>query len=61
MVNSEIREKLRSNNIYQWQLAEAMGSNEFSFSKQMRHEFSADKKTKILQTIDKLITEKKGE
>lgn len=59
MQNAEIRERMKEAGIYQWQLAEAIGTNEYSFSKQMRHEFSADKKKIILQAIDKLVNERK--
>lgn len=54
MKNKEIKESLKKANIYQWQVAEAMGIGETAFSRKMRKELPEEEKAIILNTIDKL-------
>lgn len=54
MKNKEIKESLKKANIYQWQVAEAMGIGETAFSRKMRKELPEEEKQKIFETIDLL-------
>lgn len=58
--NEEIREMLKENGIYQWQVAKKMGMQDTNFSKLMRDEISEDKKTMIKNIIKEIIEERGG-
>ena len=51
MCNKDIRELLKSKGIYQWQLAEKLGTNEYSFSRKMRKELPKEEKEKSIKVI----------
>lgn len=52
--NAEIRSRIKSAGLRHWQIAEAMGVNEFSFSRMLRHELPTEKQKYILQLIHKM-------
>jgi len=54
MKNKEIKDSIKSTNLYQWQVAEALGIGESTFCRKMRRELPDEEKTIILSTIDKL-------
>lgn len=54
MKNKEIKDSIKSANLYQWQVAEALGVGESTFSRKMRKELPEEEKAIILNTIDKL-------
>jgi len=54
MKNKEIKDSIKSTNLYQWQVAEALGIGESTFCRKMRRELPDEEKAIILSTIDKL-------
>lgn len=55
--NNEIRQKMCSAGVRQWQVAKAFGTNEFTFSRMLREELPDETKTKIFEIIDRLAKE----
>ena len=60
MHNKTIRSAVKSSGIRQWQIAEALGINEFSFSRMLRHELPQIKQEQILKVIDQIKTNAEG-
>ena len=54
MANQDIRELLKRNRIYLWEVAQAYGCTESTLSKKLRIELSQEEKDKIIAIIDKL-------
>lgn len=54
IVNSEIRVKILTTGVKQWQIAEKMGIADTSLSRKLRYELSEKEKIKILAIIDEL-------
>ena len=54
IVNSEIRVKILTTGVKQWQIAEKMGIADTSLSRKLRYELSENEKIKILAIIDEL-------
>lgn len=54
MCNKDIKQLLKSKGIYQWQLAEKLGTNEYSFSRKMRKELPKEEKEKIVKVIKEM-------
>ena len=54
MPNSEIREIIRKNRIFHYEIAEALGISEPAFSKWLRSEMDSEKKEKVIQAIDSI-------
>ena len=54
MKNKEIKESLKKANIYQWQVAEAMGIGETALSRKMRKELPEEEKKQIIDVIEEL-------
>ena len=52
--NSEVRTKLRNENLYYWQIADALGVCENTFCRMLRHELPEEEKQKILEIIDQV-------
>lgn len=52
--NMKIREKARNSGIRLWQIADALGMQESSFSKKLRNELPDDEQKKILEIIHEL-------
>ncbi len=57
MNNKDIRNAAGSYGIKLWQVAEAIGMNEFAFSRKLRKELPQAEKEKILAAIEKLAKE----
>lgn len=58
--NTEIRTKAKETGVFLWEVAEAIGMNEFAFFRKLRKELPPEKKQRILETIDRLAQEKQG-
>ena len=56
--NAEIRSLIDSSGLMYWQVAEAVGISESTFSVWLRHELSDDRRKKVIQAIN-LLTEAK--
>lgn len=54
MKNKEIKDSIKNANLFQWQIAEALGIGESTLCRKMRKEISEVEKKLILKTIDKL-------
>lgn len=59
MMNLKIRDKARIENVPLWEIANALGIADTTFSKKLRFELSEDETQKILTIIDKLAKEGK--
>lgn len=56
--NNEIRKAMLRANVKQWEVADQLGISEFTYSRWLRTELSADKKSLILQAIEDIRTKK---
>ena len=54
IANSDIRQAISASGLYLWQVAEALGMADSSFSRKLRCELSDDYKQRIYQAIDEL-------
>lgn len=54
MANQDIRELLKRNRIYLWEVAQLYGCTESTLSKKLRVELSNEEKAKIIDIINKL-------
>ena len=59
MPNKEIEFKILVSGFMKWQVAEAIGIADTTFSKWLRRELSAEKKIQILLAIEKMSEEAK--
>ena len=48
---------MRNCGVYFWQIADALGINEGSFSRMLRYELSKEKRREIIDVIDRLAME----
>lgn len=55
MNNFEIRQKMKENRLYNYEVAAALGVSEFTLSRKLRNELGQEEKTKILDAIEKLV------
>lgn len=53
MSNSDIRERIKSAGIYQWQLADQMNISETTLCRMLRKELPDDKREKVLEAIER--------
>ena len=60
MSNFEIRQAMKKNRLYNYEVAAAIGISEFTLSRKMRNELDENEKKKILEVIDKLAQERRG-
>lgn len=58
MCNQTIRDSLKNNAVYQWQVAERLGIPESSFSRRMRHELEDAEREAVLATIAAIAAER---
>lgn len=56
--NQDIRKRIESNGIFYWQVAEGLNMTDGNFSRLLRKELPAERKERVLNVIDSLITEK---
>lgn len=54
MCNSELREKMRSRGVRQWQVANYLGISEATMGRKMRCELTADFREKVIEAIEVL-------
>lgn len=54
MPNSEIREIIRRNRIFHYEIAGALGISEPAFSRWLRIEMDAERKEKVVQAIENI-------
>ncbi len=54
MNNQQIREVMRENNIYMWQVAKTLNIYETSFCKWFREELSEERKQLVLSAIEEI-------
>lgn len=52
--NNDIRLKASGSGVMLWQIAEALGIADATFSRKLRHELPAEEKQKIFKIIDEL-------
>ena len=55
MNNFEIREAMKENRLYNYEVAAALGVSEFTLSRKLRNELGQEEKEKILEVIEKLV------
>ena len=55
MNNFEIREAMKDNRLYNYEVAAALGVSEFTLSRKLRNELGQEEKTKVLEAIEKLL------
>ena len=60
MNNLEIRQVMKENRLYHYEVAAGLGVSEFTLSRKMRQELDADEKKKILEVIDRLAQKRRG-
>lgn len=59
MTNIEIRSAAKSAGVRHWQIAEAIGIAEETFSRKLRHELPADEQRNIIEIIKEIAKEAK--
>lgn len=57
MTNQEIRRAAESAGVRLWQIADALGISDSSFSRKLRKEFPQDEREKIISIIERLSQE----
>lgn len=60
MANQIIRDELREQKVYQWELAKALGISESTMVRKMRTEMSDEETKELLALIDSIILDRKG-
>lgn len=58
--NQEIRNALKNCNVFQYELADAVGVSEFTLCKHLRKELSADEEERLLRAIERIADRKAG-
>ena len=53
-MNDEIREHLRQQRVYRWEVARELGMHESAFSKWFREELTDDQKKKIHEAVKRI-------
>ena len=54
MYNQDLRKNANDSSVKLWEIANAMGISDSSFSRKLRRELSAEEKTKIISIIEQL-------
>ena len=60
MANQIIRDELREQKVYQWELAKALGISEATMVRKMRTEMSDEETMELLALIDSIVLDRKG-
>lgn len=55
MNNIEIRQAMKKNRLFSYEVADALGIADTTMSRKMRKELDAEEKQKILEVIEKLV------
>lgn len=58
MKNIDIRQAAKNESVRLWQIADALGINDATFSRKLRHELSPDDKSKIYAIISSIAKER---
>ena len=58
MSNIEIKQLAKQNNIFLYEIAKELNSNDGNLSKKLRYEFSKEEKERIFKIIEKIKKEK---
>lgn len=58
MKNETIRRRISDSGLKYWEVADAVGIADTTFTKWLRHELPADKKREIMEVIDRLKSER---
>ena len=53
MCNEKIRNEMKQNGFYRWQVADAMGVSEGTLNRWLRHELEPEKKAAVMTAIEK--------
>jgi len=59
MANMDLRQKMKSEGVTLWQLADVLGVCEMTVSRRFRKELSEKEKNKISKIIDNIVDERK--
>lgn len=54
LANKDIKRTIYMNGLRQWEVADALGINEATLSRKLRHELSEEDRDKILKAIEDL-------
>ena len=54
MNNKQIKELMKENSIFMWQVAKKLKVNECSFSKWFREELSEERKQRVLSAVEEI-------
>lgn len=54
MNNKELKQIITTNGLYLWQVAEALGITDSTFSRKLRKELTDDEKNNILRIVEEL-------
>ena len=54
MTNEQIKELMKQNNIFMWQVAKRLGVNETSFCKWFREPLTQERKQQVLLVIEEI-------
>lgn len=57
MKNQDIRTEIKNAGLYLWQIADALGINDCTFSRRLRHELADKEKEKIRDIVAELASE----
>ena len=60
MKNTDIRQAAKVANVRLWQIADALGINDATFSRKLRHELPPDDKSKIYVIIAQIAAEQEA-
>ena len=57
-VNSEVIQKMSESDVYQWQVAEAIGISEGALCRWMRKKLSSEQEKQVFKAIDAIVKER---
>ena len=60
MKNIDIRQAAKNESVRLWQIADALGINDATFSRKLRHELTPDDKSKIYAIIAQIAAEQEA-
>lgn len=59
MKNMILRAKAEENGVCLWEIAEAIGITDSTFSRRLRHELSAAERERLLKIVDEIAAQRK--
>lgn len=60
MKNTDIRQAAKNASVRLWQIADALGINDATFSRKLRHELTPDDKSKVYAIIAQIAAEQEA-